>query len=164
MYVALRIRLHVSHLKSEHGLEDTEQIIVQAIVQCKSPLVDKHITFLVDTGACHTTILDRDAKRLKIDYEALSPLPQKAWTRGVGGLVETFQMSNVHLKFLSEDRKSVLLDAKLPSVNVLKHPKERYNDVREFPSLLGMDFIRDYRLIVSASGDEAYLEKLSTGS
>lgn len=154
----MRIRLGVWHIPSPNGLEPTVQLFVDAIFQCKFPYIDKNIRFLADTGACHTTILDHDAKRLGVNYNDLELRLENAWARGVGGPVPTYGMKEVVLKFLSQDRRSVIHERKLDEINVLRHPKEIYAQIREMPSLLGMDFLRSYRLFVSPTTDEAYIE------
>lgn len=154
----MRIRLRVFHHPSTDGLEPTVQLFIDAILQCKFHYIDKNVRFLVDTGACHTTILDHDAKKLGINYNDLELRPENAWARGVGGPVPTFGMKDIVLKFLSEDLRSVVHERKLLEINVLRHPKEIYKQIREVPSLLGMDFLRAYCLFVSPSADEAYVE------
>jgi len=154
----LRINLFIREIpqRPNHGL--SAQLYVQALVICKFPLVEKAINFLVDTGASYTTILDKDAKRLGIDYRDLEPKTKEDWARGVGGAVETYIMRDVQLKFLSDDRREVLFERTLPQVHVLKHPKEMYEQVREMPSLLGMDFLRDFYMVVDVANGVAYLE------
>lgn len=117
--------------------------------------------FLVDTGAAHTVILDRDAKRLRVDYNALERLPEDSWACGIGGKVETFLISDVRLKFLSEDHRGVLLEHVLPKAQVLRHPKRQYEEVREAYSLLGMDVLRQYRLSLDVKAGSAFLEESS---
>ena len=60
--------------------------------------------------------------------------------------------------FLSSDHKEVVLERELPEVNVIKHDRDLYPEIREVPSLLGMDFLSDYTLVVSADKPEAYIE------
>lgn len=154
----MRINLFIREIPPRPGHGASVQLFVQALVICKFPLVERAITFLVDTGASYTTILDKDAKRLNINYRDLEPQAEDDWARGIGGPVETYIMREVQLKFLSEDRRRVLWERTLPQVHVLTHPKERYEQIREMPSLLGMDFLRDFCVVVDAPNGIAYLE------
>jgi predicted aspartyl protease len=44
---------------------------VNAFLMCPNPEISKPIRFYVDTGASRTTIADRDAIRLGLDYTQL---------------------------------------------------------------------------------------------
>jgi len=45
-----------------------EAAYVAAILECKAPSIRETVELLVDTGASRTTILDKDAIRLRLDF------------------------------------------------------------------------------------------------
>lgn len=108
-----------------------------------------YITFLVDTGASITTILDRDAIRLGLTLNCarrnLKPAPQRMV--GIGGPVETCLLPSSELVFSLEEggEHSEHLDICL----VLHDPErlgEEYHRVMLLPSILGRDIVNKYKL------------------
>ena len=102
----------------------------------KSPL-----EFLIDTGASRTTISDKDAIRLDIDYSKLEK--HLEGTLGIGGIVKTFIIRDVKLVFATEDGK--LHEEELEKVYVLKHEKPSEKILR-IPSILRRDFLNKYKV------------------
>jgi len=106
--------------------------------------VQDYITFLLDTGASITTILDRDAIRLglTLNYARrnLKPTPQRMV--GIGGPAETYPLSSSELMFSLEEGGEHL--ERLNACLVLHDPErlgEEYNRVMLLPSILGRDII-----------------------
>lgn len=109
--------------------------------------LDESVRFLVDTGASHTVILDKDAIRLGINYNRLHRYYQDF--SGIGGTVETFVVKNVSLILKSKDR--VVSKLSIP-IFVLRHPLHKLNRqerirILRLPSILGRDVINKFKLI-----------------
>lgn len=99
----------------------------------------KRILFLIDTGATHSSINLKDAHSLGIDIEKLPK--HSVNVRGVGGEVPTYVLKDVYLIFETEkDNYVYFLD-------------EMYLNKANTPSILGMDFINKFRLILSWEED-----------
>lgn len=103
----------------------------------------------MDTGTAITTINEFDAREMKIDY---SKLTKNQDSLGIGGSAESYTADSCHLYF-GEGIESV--DVKpvkfLRQINVEKADQERY------PSLLGMDVLRNYK--ISFRDSKVILEK-----
>ncbi len=80
-----------------------EGAYVRAILESESLHVSANVRFLVDTGAIRTTVSDRDAIRLGIDYTALEKVDQGML--GVGGPVDTYTLGDARLVFNQTTRK-----------------------------------------------------------
>lgn len=101
-----------------------------------STRLDVHasVRFYVDTGASHTSIADRDAQRIGIDYRRLKKAPYQV--SGVGGVVDAYLLPNCMLVFrFSQSAHIEYLD----NIVVMKHSpqtEEERRRVWEVPSLL----------------------------
>jgi predicted aspartyl protease len=117
---------------------------------CDQLQVNMDILLVVDTGTAITTINEFDARQMKIDY---SKLKRKQDSLGIGGSAESYVAGSCHLYF-GEGIESV--DVKpvkfLRQLNVDKADQERY------PSLLGMDVLKNYR--ISFTESKVILEKV----
>jgi predicted aspartyl protease len=109
------------------------------------------ILLVVDTGTAITTINEFDARQMKIDY---SKLARNQDSLGIGGSAESYLADSCHLYF-GEGIESV--DVKpvkfLRQIDVKKADQERY------PSLLGMDVLRNYK--ISFTESKVILQKIS---
>jgi len=116
---------------------------------CDQLQVNRDIILVVDTGTAITTINEFDAREMKIDY---SKLTKNQDSLGIGGSAESYTADSCHLYF-GEGIESV--DVKpvkfLRQINVGKADQERY------PSLLGMDVLRNYK--ISFTESKVILEK-----
>jgi predicted aspartyl protease len=116
---------------------------------CDKLEVNMDILMVVDTGTAITTINEFDARQMKIDY---SKLTKNQDSLGIGGSAESYIADSCHLYF-GEGIESV--DVKpvkfLRQINVGKADQERY------PSLLGMDVLRNYK--ISFTESKVVLEK-----
>ncbi|MGB9684361.1 MAG: aspartyl protease family protein, partial [Candidatus Bathyarchaeales archaeon] len=134
-----------------------EAAYVVAILESKDLGINETIEFLVDTGASRTTICDKDALRLGIDFGELERLSEGML--GIGGLVDTYVMKNIKLTFRRENGKSHIEN--MERVYVLKHAilDER---IMRIPSILGRDVLNKYALIYDKRHETAYItdEKL----
>lgn len=109
--------------------------------------LDESVRFLIDTGASHTVILDKDAIRLGVDCNCLPRYYQDF--SGIGGTVETFIIKDVSLILRSKDR---LVSRLSVPIFVLRHPLPKLNRqerirILRLPSILGRDVINRYKLI-----------------
>jgi len=116
---------------------------------CDQLQVNRDILLVVDTGTTITTINEFDARQMKIDY---SKLTKNQDSLGIGGSAQSYLAESCHLYF-GEGIESV--DVKpikfLRQINVEKPDQERY------PSLLGMDVLRNYK--ISFAESKVILEK-----
>ena len=116
---------------------------------CDQLEIIRDILLVVDTGTATTTINEFDAREMKIDYTKLT---KKQNSQGIGGSAESYLADSCHLYF-GEGIESV--DVKpvkfLSQRNVEKVDQERY------PSLLGMDVLRNYK--ISFTDSKVILEK-----
>ncbi|MCL5877675.1 MAG: retroviral-like aspartic protease family protein [Candidatus Bathyarchaeota archaeon] len=94
-----------------------EGAYVRAILESESLHVSANVRFLVDTGAIRTTISDRDAIRLGIDYAALEKVEQGML--GVGGTVDTYTLGDARL-ILNQSNKEKHTEL-IECLCVLKH-------------------------------------------
>lgn len=115
------------------------------------------VEFLVDTGATITTLSDRDASRLGIDYEVLEKLPDGML--GVGGTVDTYTLKDAKLTFHTQDKKTHT--ETLDCLCILKHAN--LNDrILRIPSILGRDILNKHALIYDKRQEKAYITNEQT--
>ena len=111
------------------------------------------ILLVVDTGTAITTINEFDARQMKIDY---SKLTRDQDSLGIGGSAESYLADSCHLYFgegiESVDIKPVKF---LRQINVKQAEQERY------PSLLGMDVLKNYK--ISFTESKVILERQRAG-
>jgi len=130
---------------------------VNAYIMCSKPEVHDPNRFYVDTGASRTTIADRDAARLGLDYEQLeeSQIP----VVGIGcKKVKNYLLRDVMVVFRIA-RDSFHIEA-LPMVTVLRNEPQNEEEqklVDQLPSLLGVDVLEKYN--VGFSNKRVILEK-----
>lgn len=103
----------------------------------------------MDTGTAITTINEFDSREMKIDY---SKLTRNQDSLGIGGTAESYMADSCHLYF-GEGIESV--DVK--PVKFLKQSHVAKADQERYPSLLGMDVLRNYK--ISFTDSEVILEK-----
>ena len=81
-----------------------EAAYVVAVLESDSLGLRETVEFLVDTGASRTTICDKDAVKLGIDYDHLERFSDGML--GVGGVVNAYILKDVRLIFRREDERS----------------------------------------------------------
>ena len=106
------------------------------------------LRLLIDTGASTTVVLDRDLRRLGVEWTRLSG-PEGQLT-GMGGTVHTR---------LIEDAKLIFKSA----VHAARHDLSRLGpemrkSVMLLPSLLGRDIIERYKFVYDSPRNKVYLE------
>lgn len=129
-----------------------EAAYVAAVLESKALNIHETVELLVDTGASRTTILDKDAIRLGLDFTKLEKLSEGML--GIGGLVDTYILKNVKLIFRREDKKSHTEN--LEKIYVLKHPNLNEKILR-IPSILGRDILNKHALIYDKRHEKAYI-------
>ena len=110
---------------------------------CDQLEVIRDILLVVDTGTAITTINEFDARQMKVDYSNLTKYQNSL---GLGSSARSYLAGSRHLYFGegtgSVDIKPVKF---LRQSNIAKVDQERY------PSLLGMDVLRNYRISFTES-------------
>jgi hypothetical protein len=129
--------------------EPSELYVIAAFFKSLNLTKSASIDFIVDTGSSKTTINDKDAERLEIDYNSLIPTSEKYF--GVGGTkVESFSLKNCRLLF--SDASGNPYVEQLEEVLVMRHIFKSDDDKRMimgFNSILGLDILRKYRISFS---------------
>ena len=104
---------------------------------------------VVDTGTAITTINEFDARQMKIDYSKLKKNPDSL---GIGGQAESYLGDSCHLYF-GEGIESV----DVQPVRFLKQGSIEIAIQERYPSLLGMDVLKNYK--ISFTESKVILEK-----
>ncbi len=116
---------------------------------CDHLEINKDILLVVDTGTAITTINEFDAREMKIAY---SKLTRNQDSLGIGGAAESYLADSCHLYF-GEGIESV----DIKPVRFLRQSHVEKADQERYPSLLGMDVLRNYK--ISFTESEVFLEK-----
>jgi predicted aspartyl protease len=120
---------------------------------CDQLEINKDILLVVDTGTTTTTINEFDARQMKIDY---TKLKRNQDSLGIGGQAESYLADSAHLYF-GEGIESVdVKPVKFLRLHVEQADQERY------PSLLGMDVLRHYK--ISFTDSKVILEKATNST
>jgi hypothetical protein len=129
-----------------------EAAYVVAVLESDALGMRETIEFLVDTGASRTTICDKDAIRLGIDFGKLEKLGEGML--GIGGVVDTYVLKDVKLVFRREDEKSHVQN--FERIYILKHAVLDEKIMR-IPSILGRDILNKYALVYDKRHEKAYI-------
>jgi hypothetical protein len=129
-----------------------EAAYVVAVLESEVLGIRETIEFLVDTGASRTTICDKDAVRLGIDFGRLERLSEGML--GIGGLVDTYVLKDVKLTFRREEGRSHVEN--FERIYVLKHAvlDER---IMRIPSILGRDILNKHALVYDKRNEMAHI-------
>lgn len=129
-----------------------EAAYVVAVLESEALGLCETVEFLVDTGASRTTICDKDAVRLGIDFGRLERLSEGMF--GIGGLVDAYVLRDVKFTLRREDGKSHVEN--FDRVYVLKHAvlDER---IMRIPSILGRDMLNKYMFVYDKRREKAYV-------
>jgi hypothetical protein len=129
-----------------------EAAYVAAVFESETLRTYASVEFLVDTGATRTTISDRDAIRLGIDYGMLEKHAEGML--GIGGTVETYTLKNAKLLFHKKDKKTHT--ETLETICFLRHAQLNEKILR-IPSILGRDILNKYALVYDKRQEKAYI-------
>lgn len=131
------------------------------IVSVRIPKQNIHgsIYPFVDTGSPYTLISKTDADRLRIQ---ISGHPRTILLGGAP--IFSYELRNVHLKVLCEDKKTVC-DISLPTVGVLKPIPNNSFSLKvagTLPSIIWVDLLKYHKfaLYFDAYSETAYFEKV----
>ena len=140
------------------------QIKVKAFFSSFNANLGDFIYFLIDTGAVSSLIGEADAKRLGINYSTLTLLPKDQWATGVGGVSPVYRIKEkctitFKTDMLNDPKRAYHVES-FDHFDVLKidiqDEETRKLVIANLPSLLGMDLLANFRLIVTSK--EAFLE------
>ena len=128
-------------------------------IESRTIMGTQNLSFLIDTGASATTILDPDLERLGIDWNSLAKAPRPLG--GIGGTVETRLISDGRLLFKTGSGETVT--EKL-TIYAAKHDQARLDRpskqlVMQLPCLLGRDILQRYKVVYDKPRERVYLEK-----
>jgi hypothetical protein len=104
--------------------------------------IKRKVSFLIDTGSPITILSERDARKLKIDYNKLKP--ENGSIMGLGGFAETYILKNVTLHFFTRTR---IIDITLKKLLAYKNVSDDEDIINQIPSLLGRDALKEFTLI-----------------
>ena len=130
---------------------------VRPYLLCEEPVIHAPIRMVVDTGASMTSISERDAIRLGIDYSTLY-CPEDQAVYGIGGVCRCYLTGEAILMF--KISKNSWHSERLPCVAVLKTETESEEEreiALKIPSLLGKDVLQRYSTRFTEK--RVYLEK-----
>lgn len=129
-----------------------EAAYVNAIFEFEALHIYATIELLIDTGATKTTVSDKDAIRLGLDYDALEKLDKGIL--GIGGAVDTYIIKEAKLAFHKKDKQTHV--EHLESLCFLRH-SELTERILRIPSILGRDILNKYALVYDRRQDTAYI-------
>lgn len=129
-----------------------EAAYVVAVLESKLLSLRETVEFLVDTGASRTTICDKDAIKLGIDFSMLEKLSEGML--GIGGVVNTYVLKDIKLVFRREDGRSHA--ESFERIYVLKHTILNEKIMR-LPSILGRDMLNKYLLVYDSRRGKVFM-------
>jgi predicted aspartyl protease len=110
---------------------------------CDQLEVNKDILMVVDTGTAITTINEFDARGMNVDYSRLARIQNSL---GIGGQAEAYLAESCHLYF-GEGIESV----DIKPVKFLRQGGVEKASQEMYPSLLGMDVLKNYEISFTES-------------
>ena len=134
----------------KQGLFEASYVV--AVLESEFLGIHETLEFLVDTGASRTTICDKDAIKLGIDFSMLEKLGEGML--GVGGVVNTYVLKDVKLVFRREDERSHV--ESFERIYVLKHAVLDEKILR-LPSILGRDMLNKYLFVYDNKRGKAFV-------
>ena len=107
--------------------------------------INQILTFLIDTGASKTILLDRDAIfKLALPYDKLPR--HRHSTVGIGGIVDTFELRNVRLLFVADSALHTVHLADLPVLRHTPRTREEVERIKLLPSVVGRDILNRFQV------------------
>ncbi|MGQ9469445.1 MAG: hypothetical protein ACUVTD_06430 [Nitrososphaerales archaeon] len=131
---------------------------IKVLLISKNPSIRKFLDLHIDTGASSTIILDKDARYLGLDIKSLKKAKRKIG--GIGGLIDTYFINNAVMIFkteegmIYEERLNLLVG--VHKLNKLTEEERRL--IMRFPSLLGRNVLRKFRLVYDERFNEVFVE------
>jgi len=140
----------------KQGLFEASYVV--AVLESEFLGIHETMEFLVDTGASRTTICDKDAIKLRIDYSKLESISEGML--GIGGIVNAYILRDVKLVFRREDEKSHVED--FERIYILKHAILDEKIMR-LPSILGRDMLNKYSFVYDKRHERAFMTDEALG-
>lgn len=113
--------------------------------------ITDEIEFLIDTGSYSTALHPEDVDRLGIDYRRLNPA-SRSYSAGIGGRMGYYAEPAV-VMFPDRDGTPRFCELTVHICEPTDHP-----GIREFPALLGRDFLNRCSLFLDSSQNLVQLE------
>ncbi len=129
-----------------------EGAYVDVAVESETLHIYATVELLIDTGATKTTISDKGALRLGVDYETLERLGKGML--GIGGPVDTHILKDARIIFNQDNKKKY--SEQLESLCFLKHSEVNERILR-IPSILGRNILNKYVLVYDKCQGNAYM-------
>lgn len=119
----------------------------------------RKISFLIDTGSPVTILSERDARKLRIDFEKLSSANGNIL--GLGGFAETYVLKKVILHLFGSKSS---LEVRLDDLYVSKNIVADKDIINQIPSLLGRDALEGLTFTYNEKCRRVLLESSSLDS
>jgi len=135
------------------------ELFVETVVGIGSaaPNTARRINFLVDTGALDTTISAADATRLGVSFDDWRhwgqpilngrPLIRAGDASGVGGNLKVYKLVDIYITIISDSDIKGGKERHTEHMDIVYVAEPKY----EHESLMGMDFLKRFKLLVDPS-------------
>lgn len=112
---------------------------IDVMIEIQEMNIKRKISFLLDTGSPITILSERDARKLKLNYNRLKQANGNIM--GLGGFTETYILHNALFHFFSKNSSFNIL---LKELFVYKNIIEDEEIINQIPSLLGRDVLHEF--------------------
>lgn len=131
---------------------------VDAVIYSEILGLTEEISFLVDTGASMTILLNKDVEIMGLDVSRLKRADRPVG--GIGGMVDTYIIDDVKIVFeTDEGYTSQDLTLFVGIHDLSQADEETKKRILTMPSLLGREITNDFDLHCLPQKGEIYLEK-----
>ncbi len=130
---------------------------VDAIIISEKAGIMRKVSFLIDTGASMTMLLDKDVKDIGLDVGRLKKAEKQVG--GIGGSVETYLVEDARVIFESDEgfyEEALLLYIGIH--NLTGADEETIRRILVIPSLLGREILSKFDLYSFPRRGKLYLE------
>jgi hypothetical protein len=128
---------------------------VDVLLEIPELKIKRKVSFLIDTGSPVTILSERDARKLKLDYDKLSSANGNII--GLGGFSETYVLKKVTLRFFTSTASH---DLELDDLYVSKGIITDEEIINQIPSLLGRDALKEFTFIFNENQKAVTLERI----
>jgi hypothetical protein len=116
--------------------------------------IKRKVSFLIDTGSPVTILSERDARKLKVDFNKLSSA--NGDIVGLGGISKTYVLKKVILHFFASNES---LDLPLNELYVSKAIVADEEIINQIPSLLGRDALKEFTFVYNENRRNVSLKR-----
>jgi hypothetical protein len=131
---------------------------IKVLLISKDSNIHKFLDLHIDTGASSKIILDKDARYIGLDIKSLKKAKRNIG--GIGGLIDTYLIKDAIIIFKTEE--GMLYEERLNQLvgvhKLNKLTEEERRLIMRFPSLLGRNVLRKFRLIYDERSNEVFME------